>query len=63
MAEAPHPVKYRVVGIREDGERVPLCSYLSLEVAETIATLAQSQPTFTRIFIESNEVDIRRAQI
>jgi hypothetical protein len=63
MAEVPHPVKYRVVGIREDGKHVPLCSYLSLEVAETIATLAQSQPTFTRIIIESNDIDVRRARI
>jgi hypothetical protein len=63
MAETQSPVKYRVVGIREDGKHVPLCSYLSFEAVETIATLARSQATFTRIIIESNDVNVRRAQI
>jgi hypothetical protein len=62
MEETP-PVKYRVVGIREDGEHVALCSYLPLEAAEATATLAQSQRTFTKIVIESDEVNVRRAQI
>jgi hypothetical protein len=56
-------VKYRVVGIREDGKHVPLCSYVSLEAVEKIATLAQADPAFTRIVIESDDETVRRAQI
>jgi hypothetical protein len=55
MADTPRQPKYRVVGIREDGKHVPLSVYLSLESAETIATLARFGPTFTKIVIESDE--------
>jgi hypothetical protein len=63
MSESPRSVKYRVVGVREDGKHVPLCVYLALETAERISTLARSEPTYAKIIIESNEGDVRRAQI
>jgi hypothetical protein len=63
MAETKHSVKYRVVGIHEDGKHVPLCTYLSLEAVEKIAALAQAEATFTRIIIESDDEPIRRARI
>jgi hypothetical protein len=63
MADTQRPVKYRVVGIREDGKHVPLCSYVSLEAVEKIATLAQADAEFTRIVIESDDETVRRAQI
>jgi hypothetical protein len=63
MAETQRPVKYRVVGIRADGKQVPLCSYMSLEAVERIATLAQADAAFKRIIIESDGEIVRRAQI
>jgi hypothetical protein len=63
MADSPSAVKYRVVGIREDGKHVSLCSYVSLEVTEKVATLEQSRPEFTTILIESDEEVVRRARI
>jgi hypothetical protein len=62
MADSPRPVKYRVVGISDDGEHVPICSYVSLEVAERAATLAQSHKEFRRIILESDDEVVRRAQ-
>lgn len=63
MDDSKKPVKYRVFGVREDGKDVLLCSYVSLEVAESVATFEQSQPEYTRIIIESDDEDVRRAQI
>jgi hypothetical protein len=63
MAETQRPVKYRIVGIREDGKQVPLCSYMSLEAVERIAILAQADTAFKRIIIESDDEIVRRAQI
>ena len=63
MNESSRPVKYRVVGVREDGIHVPLCVYQSLEAVVTIATVAQSEAKFMRIVIESDDEDVRRAQV
>ena len=63
MSESPRQVKYRVVGEHEDGQQVPLSTYLSLEAAERIASLARSNPAFKQIIIESDEEDIRRARV
>jgi hypothetical protein len=63
VSDPPRPVKYRVVGVREDGRHVPLCAYLSLEIAERIANLAHADATFTQVIIESNEECVRRARI
>jgi len=63
MSEPLRPVKYRVVGVRADGNHVPLCAYLSLEIAERIANLAYAEAAFIQIIIESNEEDVRRARI
>src|SRR5262249_2926507 len=56
-------VKYRVIGVREDGQHVPISAYLTLEAIEKIATAAQTDPTFTRIIIESGEEAVRRARV
>jgi hypothetical protein len=63
MCDSPRPVKYRVIGVREDGRHVPLCVYLSLEIAERIANLALAEATFTQVIIESNEEVVRRARV
>ena len=63
MDESSRPVRYRVIGIREDDIHVPLCVYVSLEAAANIATLAQLGGTFIKIVIESDEEDVRRAQL
>ena len=63
MDDSKKAVKYRVFGVREDGKEVLLCSHVSLEVAERVATFEQSQPEFTRIIIESDDEVVRRAQI
>jgi len=63
MADTQRPVKYRVVGIRQDGKHVPLCSYMSLEAVERIAMLAHADAAFMRILIESDDEIVRRAQI
>jgi len=63
MADAARPVKYRVMGVCEDGRQVPLCVYLSLESAEKIANLAHAEASFTRVIIESDEEVVRRARV